>query len=56
MSFAQGQDWEQAGWGYKRPQGKQNTAASLNKAKREGNVVTEARSTQIVCPLKSVCN
>nr|CCA28249.1 conserved hypothetical protein [Albugo laibachii Nc14] len=43
MSYAHGQDWEQAGWGHKRTQGKQNTAASLNKAKREGNVVTEAR-------------
>lgn len=43
MSFVQGQDWESAGWGSRGPATGAAKSQQLNAARRQGNVVAEAK-------------
>lgn len=45
MSFAQGQDWSTAGWSSKGPASGAAKNQQLNQARRQGNVVAEAKRT-----------
>uniref|UniRef100_K3WS97 HTH cro/C1-type domain-containing protein n=1 Tax=Globisporangium ultimum (strain ATCC 200006 / CBS 805.95 / DAOM BR144) TaxID=431595 RepID=K3WS97_GLOUD len=43
MSFAQGQDWSTAGWSNKGPASGAAKSQQMNAARRQGNVVAEAK-------------
>lgn len=52
MSFAQGQDWSTAGWSSKGPATGANKQQALNKARRTGEVITEAKCTSLAVTTK----
>ena len=50
MSFAQGQDWEVAGWNKAKSGGRignESKEAALNRARRSGNVTTELKHNAV---------